>query len=144
MDYTGKVSYILQVAGLVSEVEDLDGIRQDLVEENEQDIQVQQSSEEGFRLSKSTIRRRQSTPTGANLCSKSSLREHRKQTMEAACMIHGGIVNNTAPATFGMMETLEIRSKEAAGKSKKMKKKVIPKLYKDLVEYERSEDNMFR
>ncbi len=150
MDYTGKVSYILQVAGLVSEVEDLDGIRQDLVEENEQDIQVQQSSEEGFRLSKSTIRRRQSTPTGANLYSKSSLREHRKQTMEAACMIHGGSVNNTAPATFGMMETLEIRSKvkdlvEAAAKSKKMKKKVIPKLYKeDLVEYERSEDNMFR
>lgn len=56
---------------------------------------------------------------------------------------------NTTPATIGMIEALE-RSKgedivKAMKKSKKMKGKVVPRLYKeDLIKFESSNDNMFR
>ncbi len=146
--YVQTFHALSQVAELVSEVEELDQLRQDLAEGNRQEVEAQQSREEGFRLSKATVSRQQSAPTGTSVRSE-SLRWRRKQTMKAACMIHGGSVENTAPATIGMIETLERNKEEdvvkAMGRSKKMKRKVIPKLYKeDLVKFESLDDNMFR
>ena len=41
----------------------------------------------------------------------SSLRQHKQETIKAACDLHGGSTVNTTPATIGMIEALE-RSKE--------------------------------
>ena len=138
----------MQVAKLVSEVEELDEIREELIEENRQEMEGHQQ-QEGFRISKATVSRRGLAPTGESSCSKSSLRQRRQETMKTACEIHGGSLEDTALVTIGMVETLE-KSKEeylvkTMGKSRKMKRKVIPKFYKeDLVKFERSNDNMFR
>ena len=65
-------------------------------------------------------------------------------------MIHGGSSSNTTPATIGMVETVETRSKEedivkAVRKTRKLKGKVLPKLYKeDLGKFESSNENMLR
>ena len=118
-----------------------------MVEENRE--VAGHESRESFTISKATLRRRKSAPTGESTCSVSSLRQRKQETIKAACDIHGGSPVNTTPATIGMIEALE-RSKEedivkAMKKSKKMKRKVLPKLYKeDLIKFESSNDNMFR
>ena len=138
----------MQVAHLVNEAEELEQIRQELVVENGEEVTGHESGE-SFRISKATVRRRRSAPTGESTCSVSSLRQRRQETIKAACEIHGGSAVNTTSATIGMIETLE-RSKaedlvKAMQKSKKMKGKVLPKLYKeDLIKFESSNYNMFR
>jgi hypothetical protein len=52
------------------------------------------------------------TPTGTPSCKESSSKQHRQETIKAACAIHGGSLDGTAPATIGMVETLEKKCKE--------------------------------
>lgn len=119
-----------------------------MVEENRQEMEGHQQ-QTGFSISQATISRRKSVPTGEGSCSESLLRQRRQETMRAACEIHGGSLEDAAPAMIGMVETLE-RGKEedlvrAMARSRKMKRKIIPKLYKeDLVKFESSNDNMLR
>lgn len=137
----------MQAAQLIGEAEQVDQIRQELVEENRE--VAGHESRESFTISKGTLHRRKSAPTGESTCSVSSSRQRRQETIKAACDIHGGSMVNTTPATIGMIEALE-RSKgedivKAMKKSKKMKGKVLPRLYKeDLIKFESSNDNMFR
>ena len=70
--------------------------------------------------------------------------------MKAVCAIHGGSVDDTAPATIGMVETLERKCKQkdvlaAISKCRKIRNDVLPKIYKeDLVRFESSDENMLR
>ena len=138
---------ILQVARLVSEVEEVDKLEDEVVEE----INLQRNQGEGgLNISRKTMVRRQAAPTGRSGYSSSTGRKRRQETMEAACVIHGGSSSNTTPATIGMVETMECRSKEedvvkAVRKTRKLKGKVLPKLYKeDLAKFESSNKNMLR
>ena len=138
---------ILQVAILVSEVEEVDKLEDEVAEE----INLQRNQGEGgLNISRKTMVRRQAAPTGRSGYSSSTGRKRRQETMEAACVIHGGNSSNTTPATIGMVETMECRSKEedivkAVRKTRKLKGKVLPKLYKeDLTKFESSNENMLR
>ncbi len=112
--------------------------------------EAEQRKKCGFSIGRSTIVRRQAAPTGTSGHSSSTARKRRQETMQAACAIHGGSSSDTAAATIGMVETLETRSKEedivmAVRKTKKLKGKVLAKLYKeDLGKFEGSNDNMLR
>ena len=70
--------------------------------------------------------------------------------MKAVCAIHGGSVDDTAPATIGNVETLERQCKQkdvlaAISKCRKIRNNVLPKIYKeDLVRFESSDENMLR
>ena len=84
---------------------------------------------------KSTANRRLSAPTGTAVCGETSARQRRQETMIAACAIHGGTFENNAPATIGMLTTLEKQSKETdilgeIKRCKKIKERVLPKAYK--------------
>ena len=93
---------------------------------------------------------RQAAPTGTSAYGSSTETKQRQETMKAACVIHGGSSSNTTLATIGMVETVETRSKEedivkAVRKTRKLKGKVLPKLYKeDLGKFESSNENMLR
>ena len=93
---------------------------------------------------------RQAAPTGTSAYGSSTETKRRQETMKAACVIHGGSSSNTTPATIGMVETVETGSKEedivkAVRKTRKLKGKVLPKLYKeDLGKFESSNENMLR
>ena len=72
--------------------------------------------------------------------------------MQPVTHIHGGSLDNSKPATVGLLETLNSRCKDVdildymskPGSCKKMKK-LFAKLYrKELKDYERSSENMFR
>ena len=92
----------------------------------------------------------QAAPTGTSAYGISTETKRRQETMEAACVIHGGSSSNTTPATIGMVETVETRSKEedivkAVRKTRELTGKVLPKLYKeDLGKFESSNENMLR
>ncbi|CAB4009080.1 Hypothetical predicted protein, partial [Paramuricea clavata] len=137
------------VAKLVSEVEAVDEIREELVDGIRQ-CEAEQRMEEGFTITKKAMSRRQSAPTGTPSCKESSSKQRRQETIKAACAIHGGSLDDTAPATIGMVETLEKKCKEkdvlaAMGKCRKVRDKVLPKIYKeDLVQFESSNENMLR
>lgn len=80
-----------------------------------------------------------------------ALRRRRHETYIAAQEIHGGSDTNTAPGEIGLLDTVvhkisdESRFIEAFEKSKKINKKVIPKMYKKKAqEFEDSTDNMTR
>jgi hypothetical protein len=74
------------------------------------------------------------------------------ETVAAVSAIHGadGGQNNSKSVTFGMLETLDSRCSEqdlvsGMKKCRKIKEKVLPKVYKeDLNRYESSLDNMLR
>ena len=138
---------MLQVARLVREVEEVEKLEDEVVEEIKQGRQEANSE---FSISRQTMVNRQAAPTGTPGYSGSSGRKRRQETMQAACVIHGGSDSNTTPATIGMVETMETRSKEediveAVRKTTKLKRKVLPKLYKeDLEKFESSNDNMLR
>ena len=75
----------MQVKKLVNEAEELDSIREELVEETSR-----QEAEVGFRISKTAVDRRRSKPTGEGSCVESTGRKCRKETIVAVCGIHGG------------------------------------------------------
>jgi hypothetical protein len=135
-----------QVAKLVSDVEDVDQIREEL----EQEVRQNEAKETKRAVYSISARRRQSaSPTGTASCSESSLRQRRQETMKAASAIHGGSSSSMEPATIGMVDTQEKRSGKkdllmAIEKSGKMKKNILPQIYKDLVKFESSNENMIR
>ena len=47
----------------------------------------------------------------------SSSKQHREETVKAVCAIHGDSVDDMAPATIGMVETMERKCKEKEEKS---------------------------
>ena len=139
-----------QVAKLVSDVEDVDQIREELEQEVRQN-EAKETKRAVYSISAKTECRRQSAPpTGTASCSESSLRQCRQETMKAASAIHGGSSSSMEPATIGMVDTQEKRSGKkdllmAIGKSGKMKKNILPQIYKeDLVKFESSNKNMIR
>ena len=130
-------------------MEAVDEIREELVDGIRQ-CEAEQRKEEGFTITKEAMSRRQSAPTGTPNCKESSSKQRRQETIKAACAIHGGSLDGTVPATIGMVETLEKKCKEkdvlaAMGKCRKIRNKVLPKIYKeDLVQFENSNENMLR
>lgn len=130
-------------------MEAVDEIREELVDGIRQ-CEAEQRKEEGFTITKEAMSRRQSAPTGTPNCKESSSKQRRQETIKAACAIHGGSLDGTVPATIGMVETLEKKCKEkdvlaAMGKCRKIRNKVLPKIYKeDLVQFESSNENMLR
>jgi len=126
-----------QVDSLVAEVEDLNSIRAELVGKKEK----------GKYLSRRAINARMRKPTGFSL-TKTTSRKRRRETMEAASEIHGGLEG----ASYGLVDAVDKSMKtekiveviEKAG-CKKIKTKVLPYIYKkSLLEYEKSHDNMLR
>ena len=77
-------------------------------------------------------------------------RQRQKETISAVSAIHGGSLENLKPGTVGMLETLERKCKECdvlegVKKSKLIKEKVFPKIYKENVKlFEQSNSNMLR
>lgn len=78
----------MQVAQLVGEAEQVDQIRQELVEENRE--VAGHESRESFTISKATLHRRKSAPTGESTCSVSSLRQRRQETLRQLAIFMGG------------------------------------------------------
>lgn len=111
---------------------------------------MRQRKADGFSITKKTISKRQSAPTGTPNCKESSSKQRRQETMKTVCAIHGGSVDDMAPATIGMVETLERKCKEkdvlaAISKCRKIRNNVLPEIYKeDLVRFESSDENMLR
>jgi hypothetical protein len=145
-DLNNLLYIIMQVKKLVNEVEDLDSIRTDLIGERSR----QEEHEVGFRISKAAVGRRKSKPTGGESCVESTERKRRRETMALVNAVRGGSEENLNPGTIGMLETLEKKCKEddiveGMKKCKKLKEKVLPRMYKeDLKKYEASMDNMLR
>ena len=127
---------------LVNEVEDLGSIREELVEETG-------GQELEFSVSKAGAEKRRSRPTGEGSCSEVTKRRRRNETVAAVSAIHGG-GNSLNPGMIGMLQTLEKKCKEEGivdglKSCKKLKEKVMPRLYKkDLKRFESSSDNMLR
>lgn len=104
---------IFQVARLVREVEEVGEVEDELVQEISQaEADAEQQKKSGFSISRKAMVRRQAAPTGTPGYCSSTGRKRRQETMQAACVIHGGSSSNTKPATIGMVETIETRSKE--------------------------------
>lgn len=139
----------MQVARLVREIEEVGELEGEVVEEIRQ-AEAEEQRKIGFSISRKTTATRQAAPTGTPEHCSSTGRKRRRETMKAACAIHGGSYSNTTPGTIGMVETIEHRSKEedivkAVRKTKKLKEKVLSKLYmEDLEKFESSNDNMLR
>ena len=97
---------ILQVGRLVREVEKLED------EVMEEINQTKHQENSGFSITREIMVNRQAAPTGTPGYGSSTGRKRRQETMQAACALHGGSNSNTTPATIGMVETMETRSKE--------------------------------
>ena len=141
----------MQVERLVIEIEEVEQLENEL-ELPGNEIGNRQV-EQGFSISQEKLTRRLPAPTGIYRYWSTTERSRRQETMEAACAIHGGSLENKAPATIGLVETVEMRCevsdivKKAIRKvkGKKFKGEVIPKLYKeDLDAFESSNDSMLR
>ena len=82
----------------MNEAEELDSIREELIEDSRQEAE--------FKISKKAVDRRRSKPTGEGSCVESTGRKRRRETMAVVSGIHGGSKDNLKPGTIGMMETL--------------------------------------
>ena len=79
-------------------------------------------------------------------------RKRRAELLEAACQIHGGRhgTNCRTPGEVGLCETTVKKCSndilvKVFSKSQKIKKKVLPKVYKEnLTKYEASDENILR
>jgi hypothetical protein len=126
----------------VNEAEELDSIREELIEDSRQEAE--------FKISKKAVDRWRSKPTGEGSCVESTGRKHRRETMAVVSGIHGGSKDNLKPGTIGMLETLNKKCKEddivdGMKSCKKFTEKVFPRLYQeDLKKFESSTDNMLR
>ena len=95
---------------MVDKVEDLNDIREELLEERQSTSR--QSQDSGFKISKLAADRRVSKPTGSAECTIASGRQRRNDTIAALSAIHGGSEGNLKPVTIGMLETMEKKCKE--------------------------------
>ena len=134
---------------MVDKVEDLNDIREELLEEERQSTS-RQSQVSGFKISKLAADRRVSKPTGSAECTIASGRQRRNDTIAALSATHGGSEGNLKPVTIGMLETMEKKCKEedlvnGLKKCVKLKKKVFPRVYKqELRSFEKANLNMLR
>ena len=113
----------------MNEAEELDSIREELIEDSRQEAE--------FKISKKAVDRRRSKPTGEGSCVESTGRRRRRDTMAGVSGIHGGSKENLKPGTIGMLETLNKKCKEDAivdgmKNCKKFTEKVLPRLYKEI------------
>ena len=126
----------------MNEAEELDSIREELIEDSRQEAE--------FKIRRKAVDRRRSKPTGEGSCVESTGRKRRRETMAVVCSIHGGSKDNLKPGTIGMMETLNKKCKEddivdGMKSCKKFTEKVFPRLcQEDLKKFESSTDNMLR
>ena len=134
---------ISQVEKLSNEAEELDSIRAELAEDR-------QETDVAFKISKTSVERRKSKPTGEESCAESTGRLRRNETLSAVSGIHGGSMELLKPGTIGMLETLDKKCKEddivdGLRKCTKLNQKVFPRIYKEAAKnYESSMDNMLR
>ena len=133
---------------MVDKVEDLNDIREELLEEERQSTS-RQSQDSGFKISKLAVDRRVSKLIGSVECARASGKQRRNDTIAALSTIHGGSEGNLNPAIIGMLETMEKKCKEedlvkCLKKCVKLKK-VFPRVYKEeLRSFEKANLNMLR
>lgn len=104
-------------------------------------------------LPEKSIKLRQKMPTVlTSPLSQAQDRKRRAELLEAACQIHGGRhgTNCRTPGEVGLCETTVKKCSndilvKVFSKGQKIKKKVLPKVYKEnLTKYEASDENILR
>lgn len=82
-------------------------------------------------------------------CSERTKRRRSAETLEVAKRIHGGDAGSLKATTAGLLDTIDRKCLEddlvgGMEKCKKLKEKVIPKIYKAVDEFEHASENMLR
>ena len=129
----------MQIANVVRNIEEVE------------DIDRQLSTESASGSKKGNYKKRK-VSTGDGNCSERTLRRRSAETYEAAELIQTVRRGHKRSCTIGMLETIEKKCEERellnafnAGKCKKLKEKVFPKVYKSAVKgNEFSTENMLR
>lgn len=129
----------MQIASVVRNIEEVE------------DIDRQLSTESASGSQKGNFKKRK-VSTGDGNCSERTLRRRSAETYQAAESIHAVRRGDKRSCTIGMLETIEKKCEERelvnafnAGKCKKLKERVFPKVYKSAVKgYESTTENMLR